>query len=159
LQDAKAAEAKQTAVAVRPEKFGTVGAVALDGAGHLAAGTSTGGMTNKKWGRIGDSPVIGAGTYANSRCGVSGTGWGEFFIRNAVAYDICARAEYGHVSIAAAANEVIRVKLPQQEKDTGGVIAMNGQGDIAMPFNTPGMYRGWIDPSGAVTIGIFSDEP
>jgi L-asparaginase / beta-aspartyl-peptidase len=159
LQEAKAAEANQAATGVRPEKFGTVGAVALDRAGHLAAGTSTGGMTNKKWGRIGDSPVIGAGTYANSRCGVSGTGWGEYFIRNAVAYDICARTEYGHVSIAAAANEVIRVKLPQQQKDTGGVIAMNAQGEIAMPFNTPGMYRGWIDPSGAVTTGIFSDEP
>src|SRR6185503_12209443 len=110
LQEAKAAEAK------RATERGTVGAVALDRTGRLAAGTSTGGMTNKKWGRIGESPVIGAGTYANARCAVSGTGWGEYYIRNVVAYDICARVEYADASIAAAASEVILTRLPKQEK-------------------------------------------
>jgi beta-aspartyl-peptidase (threonine type) len=151
LQDAKAAEAR------RSEKFGTVGAVALDRTGRLAAGTSTGGMTNKKWGRIGDSPVIGAGTYANARCAVSGTGWGEYYIRNAVAYDICARVEYAGVSIDAAASAVILTKLPQQEKDTGGVIAIDREGHIAMPFNTSGMYRGWVDQAGGVQTAVFAD--
>jgi beta-aspartyl-peptidase (threonine type) len=152
LQEAKAAEAKPA------DKFGTVGAIALDRAGRLAAGTSTGGMTNKKWGRIGDSPVIGAGTYANSRCAVSGTGWGEYYIRNAVAYDICARVEYASAPIATAAADVIMTKLPQQQKDTGGVIAMDAQGNIATPFNTAGMYRGWIDQNGAVTVAIFAGD-
>jgi beta-aspartyl-peptidase (threonine type) len=151
LQEAKANEATAA-------KTGTVGAVALDRDGRLAAGTSTGGMTNKKWGRIGDSPVIGAGTYANARCGVSGTGWGEYFIRNAVAYDICARVEYANASIATAATDVIMTKLPQQQKDTGGVIAMDGEGNIATPFNTTGMYRGWVDESGAVTTHIFPTD-
>lgn len=144
LQEARAAE-----------KFGTVGAIALDRNQGLTAGTSTGGMTNKKWGRIGDSPIIGAGTYANARCAVSGTGWGEFFIRNAVAYDICARVEHGGVSLPAAADAVIMQKLEQQEKNTGGVIAMDRDGRIATPFNTAGMYRGWIDQDGRVTVHIF----
>ncbi len=152
LEEAQALEARAV------EKSGTVGAVALDRSGRLAAGTSTGGMTNKKWGRIGDSPVIGAGTYANARCAVSGTGWGEFFIRNAVAHDICARVEYGGATLAAAASEVILTRLPQQEENTGGVIAMDGDGNIAMPFNTPGMYRGWIGPSGEPTTAIFAGE-
>jgi beta-aspartyl-peptidase (threonine type) len=149
LQDAKVAEANRAA------ERGTVGAVALDRTGRLAAGTSTGGMTNKKWGRIGDSPVIGAGTYANARCAVSGTGWGEYYIRNVVAYDICARVEYSGASIAAAASEVILTRLPKQEKDTGGAIAMDREGHIATPFNTSGMYRGWVDQTGAVRIAIF----
>ena len=152
LQEAKANEAKQT------EKAGTVGAIALDRAGRLAVGTSTGGMTNKKWGRIGDSPIVGAGTYANGRCAVSGTGWGEYFIRNAVAYDICARVEYAKASIVSAASDVIMTKLPQQERNTGGVIAMDDEGHIATPFNTPGMYRGWIDQNGGVTVAIFGGE-
>lgn len=152
LQETAAAEAKAT------PKSGTVGAVALDRAGRLAAGTSTGGMTNKKWGRIGDSPIIGAGTYANARCAISGTGWGEYYIRNAVAYDICARLEYAKVSIVTAATDVIMTKLPQQQKDTGGVIAMDDDGNIAAPFNTAGMYRGWIDPSGTVTTRIFAAD-
>ena len=152
LQEAKVAEATAAATS------GTVGAIALDRAGRLAAGTSTGGMTNKKWGRIGDSPVIGAGTYANARCAVSGTGWGEYYIRNVVAYDICARAEYGNTSLATAATDVIMTKLPQQQKDTGGVIAMDGDGNIATPFNTTGMYRGWIDQVGAVTTRIFATD-
>jgi beta-aspartyl-peptidase (threonine type) len=144
LQEAKAAE-----------KFGTVGAIALDRNQGLTAGTSTGGMTNKKWGRIGDSPIIGAGTYANSQCAVSGTGWGEFFIRNAVAYDICARMEHGGASLAGAADAVIMGKLEAQEQNTGGVIAMDRDGNIAAPFNTAGMYRGWIDQDGRVTVHIF----
>jgi beta-aspartyl-peptidase (threonine type) len=152
LQDARAAEAKAA------EKHGTVGAVALDRSGRLAAGTSTGGMTNKKWGRIGDSPVIGAGTYANGNCAVSGTGWGEFYIRNAVAHDICARVEYGGMTLAAAADAVIMTKLPQQAKDTGGVVALDGDGNVAAPFNTAGMYRGWIDQDGNVTTAIFAGE-
>jgi beta-aspartyl-peptidase (threonine type) len=137
--------------------FGTVGAIALDQNGNLAAATSTGGMTNKKWGRIGDSPVIAAGTYANADCGVSGTGWGEYFIRNAVAYDICARMKYAGVSLARAAQDVIDA-LEAQEPETGGVIAMDGQGNIAAPFNTSGMYRGWIDENGNVTVRIYADE-
>jgi L-asparaginase / beta-aspartyl-peptidase len=149
LQKAKAAEVNRSA------ERGTVGAVALDRTGRLAAGTSTGGMTNKKWGRIGDSPVIGAGTYANARCAVSGTGWGEYYIRNVVAYDICARVEYTGASIAAAASEVILTRLPKQAKDTGGAIAMDREGHIATPFNTSGMYRGWVDQTGAVRIAIF----
>jgi beta-aspartyl-peptidase (threonine type) len=115
-------------------------------------------MTNKKWGRIGDSPIIGAGTYADGRCGVSGTGWGEFYIRNVVAHDICARVEYQGTSLSQAADEVVLVKLPTQEKDTGGVIAMDHDGHIAMPFNTSGMYRGWIGAEGIATTAIFRDK-
>ena len=152
LEEARVAEAR------RPATSGTVGAVALDREGRLAAGTSTGGMTNKKWGRIGDSPVIGAGTYANTRCAVSGTGWGEYYIRNAVAHDICARVEYAGVSLAEAAGEVVMTILPRQAENTGGVIAMDRDGQIAMPFNTRGMYRGWIDPDGTVTTAIFAGE-
>ena len=152
LQDAKPEEATPS------DERGTVGAIALDRSGRLAAGTSTGGMTNKKWGRIGDSPIIGAGTYANTRCAVSGTGWGEYFIRNAVAYDICARVEYANASIGAAAAEVVMTKLPQQDENTGGVIAMDREGNIATPFNTAGMYRGWIGANGEPTIAIFSGE-
>jgi len=140
-----------------PEPFGTVGALALDQAGNLAAATSTGGMTNKKWGRIGDSPIIGAGTYAGTRCAVSGTGWGEYYIRNVVAYDICARMKYTGVSLADAANDVIG-ELQAQQPETGGVIAMDADGNIAAPFNTPGMYRGWIDQDGKVTVRIYNDE-
>jgi beta-aspartyl-peptidase (threonine type) len=151
LEAAKAAEAPRAA------ERGTVGAVVLDRAGRLAAGTSTGGMTNKKWGRIGDSPIIGAGTYANARCAVSGTGWGEYYIRNAVAHDICARVEYGRVSLADAASHVVLTQLPQQQKDTGGVVAIDNGGNIAMPFNTSGMYRGWIGADGAATVAIFAD--
>jgi beta-aspartyl-peptidase (threonine type) len=152
LHDAQAAEAPAA------DKHGTVGAVALDRTGRLAAGTSTGGMTNKKWGRIGDSPIIGAGTYANARCAVSGTGWGEYFIRNAVAYDICARVEHANATIGDAAGIVILTKLPQQQHNTGGVVAIDGAGNIAMPFNTPGMYRGWIGADGEATVAIFKDE-
>ena len=136
--------------------FGTVGAVALDVHGHLAAATSTGGMTNKKWGRVGDSPLIGAGTWADGRCAVSGTGWGEFFIRNAVAHDICARVAYGGDTLEAAAEEVIWRRVGDLGGD-GGAIALDRDGNIAMPFNTSGMYRGWIDADGNRGTAIFRD--
>ena len=139
-------------------RFGTVGAVALDQRGRLAAATSTGGMTNKRWGRIGDVPVIGAGTYANARCGVSGTGWGEIFIMNTVARDICARMEFEKLTLQAAADRVIQEVLPAQAQDTGGVIALGADGEIVWSFNTPGMYRGRIDQNGEVTLGIYGDE-
>jgi L-asparaginase / beta-aspartyl-peptidase len=139
------------------QKFGTVGAVALDRNGNLAAGTSTGGTANKRFGRIGDSPIIGAGTYAdNETCAVSSTGHGEFFIRGVVAYDIAAMMRYGGLSLDEAANAVIQGRLTAMG-GTGGVIAMDRQGNIAMPFNTPGMYRGYIDRDGDLSIQIFRD--
>ena len=139
-------------------KHGTVGCVALDKQGNIAAGTSTGGMTLKKWGRIGDSPIIGAGTYANNRtCGVSATGHGEYFIRNVVAYDISALMEYRGLSLAEAADLVVKGKLVSQGA-TGGVVALDRQGNIAMSFNTPGMYRGFLKSSGEVGVYIFGDE-
>lgn len=131
-----------------PRYFGTVGAVALDRHGHIAAATSTGGMTNKKWGRVGDSPVIGAGTWADERCGVSGTGWGEFYIRYAVAHDICARVAYRGDSLADAAEEVVNKLVPAAGGD-GGAIALDRDGNIAMPFNSGSMFRGWIKPDGS----------
>ncbi len=168
LQEEKARErnnkmaSKKTAFnfsATQPEqKFGTVGAVALDKAGNLAAGTSTGGTTNKKFGRVGDSPIIGAGTYANNQtCGVSATGHGEYFIRAVVAYDISALMAYQGLSLKEAASKVVMDKLVKLG-GSGGVIAMDKQGNIATPFNTPGMYRGSIDENGKIVIGIFKDE-
>ena len=130
--------------AIKDEKFGTVGCVALDQNGNIAAGTSTGGMTNKKWGRIGDSPIIGAGTYANNKtCGVSSTGWGEYFIRGVVAHDISAMMEYGGKSLKESANHVIHHKLTELG-GTGGIIALDQKGNMAMEFNTEGMYRGYM---------------
>lgn len=138
-------------------KYGTVGAVALDRQGNLAAGTSTGGMTNKRWGRVGDSPIIGAGTYAdNETCAVSATGHGEYFIRGAIAHDIAAMMRYAGLPVVEAANAVIHGKLTEMG-GTGGVIAMDRQGRVAMPFNTPGMYRGTIDAEGNVHIEIYRD--
>lgn len=138
-------------------KFGTVGCVALDGEGHLAAGTSTGGMTLKRWGRIGDSPIIGAGNYANdASCAVSATGHGEFFIRYAVAHDISARMLYGGLSLADAADQVIQGKLKDVGGE-GGVIAVDRLGNVAMPFNSEGMYRGYARP-GERVVAIFGDE-
>jgi beta-aspartyl-peptidase (threonine type) len=136
---------------------GTVGAVARDMQGHLAAGTSTGGITNKRYGRVGDSPIIGAGTYADADCAVSATGWGEFYIRATAAHDICARMEYAHVSLADAANEVVMHIVPKLGGD-GGVIAIDQKGDIAMPYNTEGMFRGTIDANGDVHVWIFADK-
>ena len=149
---------RQAAVGEAPQGqyFGTVGAVALDRHGHIAAATSTGGMTNKKWGRIGDSPVIGAGTWADERCGVSGTGWGEFYIRNAVAHDICARVAYRGDALVDAAEEVVNRVVTAAGGD-GGAIALDVDGNIAMPFNSGTMYRAWIRPDGRRGVAIFED--
>ncbi|ALT00404.1 isoaspartyl peptidase/L-asparaginase family protein [Lacimicrobium alkaliphilum] len=139
-------------------KFGTVGAVALDKNGNLAAATSTGGMTAKRWGRIGDSPVIGAGTFAdNQSCAVSATGHGEYFIRYNVAADICARVAYQKVTAAQAADEVIHNVL-KPVGGTGGVIVMDNKGNISQPFNTQGMYRASIDTQGKLSVGIYGEE-
>ena len=137
------------------EKFGTVGAVALDRGGNLAAGTSTGGMTNKLWGRVGDSPIVGAGTYANNiSCAVSATGHGEYFMRSVVAYDICVQMEYKDLSLERAAHNVVMEKLVERGGE-GGVIAVDVEGNVAMPFNSEGMYRAAIDADGDKTIAIF----
>jgi L-asparaginase / beta-aspartyl-peptidase len=138
-------------------KFGTVGAVALDRAGNLSAGTSTGGMTNKRFGRVGDSPIIGAGTYANNKtCAVSATGHGEYFIRAVVAYDISALMEYKGLSLKDAANAVVNDKLVKLGGE-GGVIAIDKDGNIAMPFNSAGMYRGYVLEDGKVVVEIYKD--
>jgi len=138
------------------QKYGTVGCVVLDKNGNLASGTSTGGMTNKKWNRIGDVPVIGAGTYANNKtCAVSSTGWGEFFIRNVVAYDISALIEYKGLSLKEAARIVIHDKVAKLGGN-GGVIAIDNKGNIAMEMNTPGMYRAHINSQGELTVKIFN---
>ncbi|MDQ3618340.1 MAG: isoaspartyl peptidase/L-asparaginase [Pseudomonadota bacterium] len=148
---------QQASVGEAPDQyFGTVGAVALDAQGHIAAATSTGGMTNKKWGRVGDVPVIGAGTWADDRCGVSGTGWGEFYIRNAVAHDICARVAYRGDTLEAAANEVVNKIVPTAGGD-GGAIALDVEGNIAMPFNSGSMFRGWIKPDGSRGTAIHEE--
>lgn len=135
-------------------KKGTVGCVALDKNGNLAAGTSTGGMTNKRWNRLGDSPIIGAGTYAsNDACAVSCTGHGEFFIRYAVAYDVWARMVYGGASLSEAADAIVLKKLVEKGGE-GGLIAVDKAGNIALPFNSEGMYRGWAKP-GARQVAIY----
>lgn len=141
----------------KDSKFGTVGCVALDKQGNIVAGTSTGGMTNKRWNRVGDSPIIGAGTYANNKtCGVSATGWGEFFIRGVVAYDISALMEYKGLSLVEAARLVIMEKLTAAGGD-GGIVALDAKGNTVMVFNTAGMYRAAIDGSGKKSIGIYKD--
>ncbi len=138
-------------------KFGTVGAVALDKNGELAAGTSTGGMTNKRYGRVGDSPIVGAGTYADSKtCAVSGTGWGEFFIRLGVARDISALMEYRAMPVQAAADYEINQKLQKLGGD-GGVIAMDKFGNMAISFNTEGMFRAYINSDGKPVVEIYKD--
>lgn len=134
--------------------FGTVGAVALDKQGNLAAGTSTGGMTNKRSGRVGDTPIIGAGTYASPGCAVSATGHGEFFIRYTVAHDICARMQYQGTTLDAAANTVVMDVLVKAHGD-GGIIAMDGEGHVAMVFNTTSMYRGFMGPDGLPAVAVF----
>lgn len=135
------------------EKFGTVGCVALDQEGHLAAGTSTGGMTNKKYGRVGDSPIIGAGNYADEQVAVSCTGWGEFYIRTVAAYDVAAQMAYSKLPVQAAAEAVIR-KIADLGGD-GGMIALDRDGRVAMPFNTAGMYRGTVSADGKIQIAIY----
>ncbi|HTN47355.1 MAG TPA: isoaspartyl peptidase/L-asparaginase [Flavipsychrobacter sp.] len=139
------------------KKFGTVGAVALDAFGNLAAATSTGGMTNKKFGRIGDSPVIGAGTYANnSTCAISCTGHGELFIRSVVAYDISCLMEYKGLSLEEACNKVVHDKLIKIGGE-GGLVAVDHSGTICMPFNSEGMYRACRDSEGKREIKIYKD--
>jgi beta-aspartyl-peptidase (threonine type) len=154
-QEAKAAAQKQAAVP-RSNYFGTVGAVALDRDGHLAAATSTGGMVMKRYGRVGDAPIIGAGTWADDACAVSATGWGEYFIRLNVAHDICARMRYGGDSLAKAADEVIMNRVPALGGN-GGVIALDAKGNVRLPFNTSGMYRGYIDASGKREVAIYRE--
>jgi len=138
-------------------KFGTVGCVALDKNGNLAAGTSTGGMTNKKYGRVGDVPIIGAGTYANNNtAALSATGHGEFFIRNVVTHDISALMEYKNLSLNEAATEVVINKLVKQKGD-GGVIGIDKNGNVTMTFNTKGMFRGYKTNDGKSVVKIFGD--
>jgi len=138
--------------------FSTVGAVALDTGGNLAAATSTGGMTNKRWGRVGDSPIIGAGTYADNRsCAVSATGHGEFFIRATVARDICSRVQFSGVSLEQAANDMINGQLTEMG-GTGGIIAIDPAGNISLTFNTPGMYRASIDTEGRLVVAIYRED-
>jgi L-asparaginase / beta-aspartyl-peptidase len=144
-------------------QFGTVGVVALDSHGNIAAGTSTGGTTGKRWGRVGDAPIIGAGTYAqNGVCGVSATGTGEFFIRVGVARDICARMEFNNESAQDAANHVITEVGETLGNDgtagDGGVIVMDGRGRVAFSMNTSGMYRASLQAGGEPIIRIFADE-
>jgi beta-aspartyl-peptidase (threonine type) len=139
-------------------KYGTVGAVAIDRNGDIAAGTSTGGLTNKRFGRVGDSPIIGAGTYANNKtCGVSGTGVGEYFMRNLVAYDVSAHMEYKGFSLEDAAR-VVMDKLTALGGD-GGFVALDRGGNITMPFNTDGMYRGYIRKDGVAHVFLYGNEP
>ena len=138
-------------------KYGTVGAVAFDRYGNLAAATSTGGMTNKKFGRVGDAPIIGAGTYANNNTvAISGTGWGEYFIRLVMAKSISDMMEFGKMKLNVAADEMVMKKLPALGGD-GGLIAVDKQGNIAMPFCTEGMYRGYIKNTGEKVIKIYKE--
>jgi L-asparaginase / beta-aspartyl-peptidase len=142
---------------IKNAKFGTVGCVALDKDGNIAAGTSTGGMTNKRWGRIGDAPIIGSGTYANNlTCGVSSTGWGEYFIRSQVAYDISAQMEYQQKTLKEATQNVIQNKLTKLG-GTGGVVALDNNGNMAFEFNTAGMYRASMDDQGELIIKIYKE--
>jgi len=139
----------------KDHKFGTVGAVACDKYGDIAAATSTGGMTNKRFGRVGDSPIIGAGNYANNKtCAVSCTGSGEYFIRGVVAYDVSSLVEFKELDLKSAADEVIHKRILRIGGD-GGLIAVNKNGEIAMPFNTEGMYRGYKNSEGKEDISIY----
>jgi len=139
---------------IHDNKFGTVGCVALDKFGNITSGTSTGGMTNKKWNRIGDVPIIGAGTYANNNtCGISSTGWGEYFIRNVVAYDISSQIDYLKIDINKAAKNTL--KKVKDLGGSGGVIGIDSNGNIMMDFNTKGMYRGYINSDGETKINIY----
>ena len=164
LQDELLKESKpqasldSTGVPADEDRFGTVGAVAVDKDGNLAAGTSTGGMTNKRFGRVGDAPIIGAGNFAdNESVAVSATGAGEYFIRWTVAADIAALVKYRGMSVREAAEEVINRKLKAIPGAEGGVIALDTKGNFAMPFNTEGMYRGWIGADGEPHVEIYQD--
>ena len=157
-QEIKGSEGFQLDHSVKKDsKFGTVGAVVCDKYGNIAAATSTGGMTNKKWGRVGDSPMVGAGVYANNKtCAVSCTGSGEFFIRGVVAYDVSCLIEHKGLSLKEAANEVIYNRILKINGD-GGLIAVDSKGNIAMPFNTEGMYRAFKTSKGVENISIYKD--
>jgi L-asparaginase / beta-aspartyl-peptidase len=161
FRDRRKAEKIEDGAALRDDfvkEFGTVGAVALDQSGNITAGTSTGGMSGKKYGRVGDSPIIGAGTYANNNtCAVSCTGSGEFFIRLSAAHDISALMEYAGLSLQQAADSVILKKLPQLGGD-GGIIALDRHGNISMTFNTEGMYRGYIKRGGAAKTFLYRED-
>ena len=142
---------------IKDNKYGTVGCVAIDKSGNITAGTSTGGMMNKKWNRIGDVPVIGAGTYANNKtCGISATGWGEYFIRNVVAYDISAMMEYKNKTLIDAARISIHNKVGKMGA-TGGVIGIDKNGKVMMEFNSPGMYRGYKTNKSDFIVKMFKD--
>ncbi len=155
LQDEIKEEGKKTEVPRTHHQWGTVGAVALDRAGHLGAGTSTGGMTNKRYGRVGDSPIIGAGTYAaDDACAVSATGHGEYFIRYSVARDIADRIRYKKIGVAAAAREVVLEELVKAGGE-GGVIALDPKGSLSMSYNSEGMYRGYVTKDGAVVVRLY----
>ena len=139
----------------KDSKFGTVGAVACDQSGNIAAATSTGGMTNKKWGRVGDSPMIGAGNYANNKtCAVSCTGSGEYFIKGVVAYDVSCLIEHKNMTLEEAANEVIHKRILELKGD-GGLVAIDSKGNISMPFNTEGMYRACKSSIGKEEVSIY----
>jgi beta-aspartyl-peptidase (threonine type) len=141
-------------VSGKEKKYGTVGAVAMDAKGNLAASTSTGGMTNKRWGRVGDTPIIGAGTFADNTVAVSCTGHGEFYIRRVVAHEVSALMRYKGLSLQEACDEVVFNQLAPDGGE-GGLIAVDNQGNATLSFNTPGMYRGVIDKEGRCIIGIF----
>ncbi len=149
--------AKEAAPIDPDRKFGTVGAVALDANGNLAAATSTGGMTNKRVGRVGDTPVVGAGCYANDRVAVSCTGSGEMFIRAVAAYDVSALMEYAGLSLEEATRRVVDDKLMRID-GRGGLIAVDAQGEVALPFNTEGMYRGYARVGQAPVFAIYGDD-
>lgn len=156
---ASASKARKTSKAVGfdENKFGTVGAVALDQAGNLAAGTSTGGITAKRYGRVGDSPLIGSGTYAdNSTCAISCTGHGEYFIKHVASYDVAARMKYLQEPVTVAAPYVINTTL-RECGGFGGMIALDRHGNAAVPFNTPGMFRGAVTEDGEVSVSIYCD--
>lgn len=152
--DAASLMAKEAAPIDPDNKFGTVGAVACDAQGRLAAATSTGGVTNKKVGRVGDTPIVGAGCYANNVAAVSCTGTGEMFIRAVAAYDIAAQMEYAGKSLADASNDVVMRKL-MAISGRGGLIAVDAQGNVALPFNTEGMYRGFARGAQAPVVSIY----
>jgi beta-aspartyl-peptidase (threonine type) len=140
-------------------KFGTVGVVALDKHGNIAAGTSTGGVQAKRWGRVGDSPIIGAGTYAsNQSCAVSATGTGEYFIRLGVAREVCNLVYFKGLKLQQAADQVIHKELEALHGD-GGLIAITPDGQLAWSFNTPGMFRARLAEGGKLEMGIYRDEP
>lgn len=154
LDDSLIRKSRISGISDRDHKFGTVGAVALDREGNLAAGTSTGGMTNKRYGRVGDSPIIGAGTYANNATvGVSSTGWGEFYIRSVAAHRLSALVELKELSVTEAAQQVI-AEIGELGGD-GGIISLDKSGKVAMEFNTSGMYRGTVDEQGNISVYIY----